>query len=137
LIDPRMCRSCGATHDLTRWRECDEWDKPTMAIVVLCRKCSKRLIDKHPRLYLELALHEPFPGTMQICVDCPARSGLGCMSRLAKHNGGPGMKITGPMPTVAFICCSPRSKSGTVKLYPGEATDCVGKQDTFRPRLVE
>lgn len=137
LIDPRMCRACGGTRELRRWRECDEWDKPTMAVVVLCSRCSVKLIDRHPRLYIQLAPHEPFPGVMEICVDCPDRDGVTCKSPIAKHNGGSGMRITHPAPTTVFIDVSPRRNSGMVKLYPGAVTACAGKQDTLRPRLVD
>jgi hypothetical protein len=137
LIDPRMCRGCGGTRELRRWRECDPFDRPTMVVVVLCKFCSRKLIDRHPRLYIELAPHEPFPGVMQICVDCPRRNGVSCTSPLAKHNGGTGMRMEGPRPTVAFIDCTPRSKSGMVKLYTAEATGCAGKQESLRPQLVE
>lgn len=136
LIDPRMCRSCGGTRELQRWRECDEWDKPTMAVVVLCKYCSKKLIDRHPRLYIAIAPHEPFPGVMQICVDCPRRSGVSCSSPLAKHNGGEGMRIDGPRPTIAIVCGG-RGSGGPVRLYTGEPTGCAGKQAAFAPASGE
>lgn len=107
---PNACQSCGAleqtdllgvpetapvTH-LTRWRECDEWDKPTLTIVVLCRRCSDRLIEKHARMYIPLELFRPFPGVMELCVDCIHRNGTSCQAPAAKHNGGRGLKITSP-----------------------------------------
>ena len=140
LIDPRMCRSCGSLSELTRWRECDENDRPTMAVVVLCQRCSKKVIDRHPRLYIELQPHEPFPGVMEICVDCPARDGVSCTSLLAKHNGGPGMAITGVRASRGILCSGRHKGHGgcmDVRIYYGSATDCAGKQEILRLRLVD
>lgn len=137
LIDPRMCRGCGGTRELQRWRECNPFDKPTMVVVVLCKYCSRKLIDRHPRLYIPIAHHEPFPGVMQICIDCPCRSGVSCNSLLAKHNGGTGMRIDGSRPTIALVCGGRRGFSGAVKLYASEPTGCAGKQEALHPEPSE
>lgn len=103
-----------------------------MAVVVLCGRCADKLIEKHPRLYTPLSPHEPFPGVMRICIDCPRRSGVSCTSPLAKHNGGSGMRIEGPRPSVAhFNFGGGRGK--WAKMYTSEPTGCAGKQQALAP----
>jgi len=136
LIDPRMCRGCGGTRELHRWRECAPFDKPTMVVVVLCKYCSRKLIDRHPRLYIPLSPHQPFPGVMQICVDCPRRSGVSCNSLLAKHNGGTGMRIEGPAPTAAHLYFG-GGRGKFMKMYTGEVTSCAGKLEALHPEPSE
>lgn len=142
---PNHCQSCGEHESadplktllntsgrivpFTRWRECDEWDKPTMTIVILCPKCSKKLIDPHPRLYVPLELFQPFPGVMDICATCSFRSGVTCHSPIAKHNGGTGMKIEAPEPVVAHVNRG-RGRSGFIKLYSVAPTGCAGRRET-------
>jgi hypothetical protein len=115
-----------------RWLEYDEWDRlPTKpAIVVLCGRCSSLLIDSHPRLYHELEPHAPFPGAMAICVGCGQRSGVSCMSPLAKVNGGPGVEIKYALaPTHAHVCGSRRGGgrfSEWRSVYYGPPTSCSG-----------
>lgn len=143
---PHICQSCGATEEdssttyeqllksrgaivpFQRWKECDEWDKPTATVVILCPKCSKKLIDPHPRLYIPLSLFEPFPGVMELCVGCRLRDRVACMSPLAKHNGGPGMKIDFPEPVVAHLNRGAGGRSGFEKLYTKEPTACAGRE---------
>jgi hypothetical protein len=138
--DPQQCQACGTADRLSRWRECDAFDKPTMVVVVLCDRCSKKLIDPHPRLYLQLQEHEPFPGVMEICVDCPMRKGVSCYSPLAKHNGGTGMRIDGARGIGGFFCGGRgRGHAGCHhhKIFTASASECAGKQDALRPRLVD
>lgn len=128
-VHPHVCQSCGAEglgldgdHEaLTRWRECDAWDKPTMRVVVLCLRCSKKLIDKHPRLYISLQQAEPFPGSMEICVPCKHRDGVSCKCPIAKHNGGSGMRIDGGRAISAFLC-----PGGLSRMWTSPPTDCWG-----------
>lgn len=111
-----------------------------MIVVVLCARCSKKLIEPHARLYIQLQEHEPFPGVMEICVDCPMRKGVSCYSPLAKHNGGTGMRIDGVRASGGIFCGSRgRGHRGCqhARFYHGSATSCAGKQDSLRPRLVE
>lgn len=130
---PEECQSCGAHGELTRWRECDEWDKPTAVAVVLCAKCSRKLIEAHPRLYHQLQEHQPFPGVMELCLDCPMRDGVGCKSPLAKLNGGPGMQIDAHG-FGGFFCGGPNS--GYHILYQRAPSKCAGKEAAMRPQLV-
>jgi hypothetical protein len=130
---PEECQSCGAHEGVedwfTRWRECDELDKPTMAVVVLCSRCSKKLIEAHPRLYVPLGKFEPFPGVMELCVDCRLRDGVSCRSPLAKHNGGPGMKVAALEPTKAYLNFG-GGRGQFVKMYRSEPTSCAGREAT-------
>lgn len=130
---PDICQSCGGSDHLTAWRECDEWDKPTAVAVVLCAKCSKKLIDPHPRLYVQLQEHQPFPGVMELCLDCPMREGVSCKSPLAKHNGGPGMQIDAHG-FGGFFCGG--KGSGFQTLFTRAPSACAGKEAAFQPRLV-
>lgn len=127
---PDVCQSCGSSDELVRWRECDEWDQPTMAVVVLCAKCSRKLIEKHPRMYHRLQEFEPFPGSMTLCMDCPMREGVSCKSPIAKHNGGAGMRIDG-VGSAGFFC-----PGGYKVFWHGEAKACTGKEAAFTPHLV-
>lgn len=124
------CQSCGiaGTAGLQRWRECDEWDKPTRSIVVLCDRCTKKLINAHPRLYVQLDLNEPAPGCMPLCVGCIHRDGNDCTHADLKANGGEGLTLTFPHPTVMFITCTPRRFGGNHRIYPGPVSACKGRR---------
>jgi hypothetical protein len=124
-VGPDRCHQCGDTGEIARWLEHDECDQPVAVIICLCRKCSERIIEPHPRLYRELDPSEPFPGAMGVCLDCPARDGVVCCSPLAQINGGPGL-VYEPMPSRAHVCRSPRSKSGWM-WFGGQPTKCSGK----------
>ena len=116
---PNACQGCSTCIDvrpiaeLIRWVECDDNDRETRTVVVLCQKCSDERIEKHPRLYREMSQVEPFPGAMPICMHCTHRSGLECTSEEAAINGGPGLAYE-PMPSRVHLCRVPRSKSGWV-----------------------
>lgn len=132
---PNVCQSCGLqTFDLDspllhRWEECDERDRKTGVIVVLCKRCAERIVEPHPRLYSCLATTEPFPGSNGICVDCPHRSGTRCSHPLAKANGGPGVMLTVTKPIRAHVQRSPRRLSGFVTLWPKPPSDCKQKHE--------
>jgi hypothetical protein len=127
---PARCQSCGipGTRDLRRWRECDPEDLPTAVVVVLCGPCEKRLIEPHPRLYIQLQMNEPAPGCMGICCHCINRRGTACGHYRAKANGGPGVELTYPQPTAMHVCRSPRRLSGIVTIWPGKVTACDGRE---------
>lgn len=103
---PLVCQSCGGSNvggfgnglmrlTLSRWQECDHNDRPENKVLVLCDKCSKRIIEPHPRLYHQLHANQPWPGCMAICVNCRLREGVTCKSPDAKANGGSGVLIGG------------------------------------------
>ena len=105
---PDQCRNCGAVRHaaipFTRWRECDEWDKPLVpaVFVILCASCARKLIEAHPRLYIEVPWSEPVPGQLRICADCPLRQGLVCAA--AQFYGGAGVMFQyDRAPTVMFV----------------------------------
>src|SRR5260370_29765868 len=71
---PDACWSCGARAcdvpddpehgrvHLSWWLECDEWDKATTALVILCDECSKRIVGPHPRPYRHIVTSTMRPG---------------------------------------------------------------------------
>jgi hypothetical protein len=134
---PESCKNCGqgiATGledtDLLRWQECDENDKTTSVVVILCRACSDKLIEPHPRLYSELPEMGPFPGIMPMCVACKLRKGITCTSPLLTANGGPGMHIRGPQPDRGFWDGTKNGKrvGGMFVRYPHHPRECEGRE---------
>jgi hypothetical protein len=102
-VDMMSCQNCGKECDIERWEECDSADQPTKVVIVICDECSDAIIEKHPRLYRRLHCYEPMPGSMACCLNCMERKGLTCSHPALKRNGGDGLMIAYPMPTVAFI----------------------------------
>lgn len=102
-IDMMSCQRCHKECDLERWEEHDDNDQPTGVVICICDDCSKEIIEKHPRLYRELHTFEPHPGSMVCCRECPFRNGLLCNHPALKANGGNGLVIKYPEPTVAHI----------------------------------
>lgn len=97
------CQRCGDRELVQIWQEHDEADRPEPVYVALCKQCSEKIIDPHPRLYARLDCYEPLPGTMHTCTDCTLRKGLTCTSPLLMANGGAGLPVRSPQPTVMFI----------------------------------
>lgn len=132
-IAPDRCRACGAPHvaavPLARWVECDAWDRPTTTVVVLCRRCSDRLIEPHARLYHPLGKREPHAGAMSVCLQCAHRAGTSCRSPLAKFNGGPGLDYgwkDGKRPETVVAYCRPGG-CRRITLWPGRVETCSGR----------
>src|SRR3990167_1937811 len=131
------CQNCGTQVERPkRWRECDDEDKPRATVVVLCTPCSNRLINPHPRLYMDMPEDQPVPGAMVICGACNFRDGLTCKHPDLTYNGGLGLKITYPQPVMYHACG--RSKSGkrtgwSGVMYQGPPTDCAG----LKPAIVK
>jgi hypothetical protein len=131
---PEVCRACGALAEpggpgadgwtpLTRWRECDDFDRPTRTVVVLCKACAGKIVEPHPRLYIEIPWLAPYPGTVPLCVPCPHRNGTHCP--MAAFNGGPGVELIGPAPSHVHLYRRGKGAvSGWVDLYPGWPTRC-------------
>lgn len=140
--EPGRCNACGLEGNdqvaaggpmglaltLTVWREHDRFDKPEARYVVLCRKCSDKLIEPHPRLYAPLPRFAPAPGAMGLCSDCRHRDGCRCTCPAASANGGEGIEIYGPKPARVHVCRSPRRLSGWELWYRGPSTMCTGKE---------
>ena len=125
---PAVCQSCGGDAELARWREHDEGDRPTSVMVVLCKKCANRLIEKHPRLYAELYPNDPHPGCMAICLDCRHRDGTRCAHPDAKANGGTGVMLSIATPHKVHLCRSPRRLSGWTTIWRSPASACRQKE---------
>lgn len=148
--EPNRCASCGArdeppivpadADDLTRrrayalhkwkldiWREHDEADMPEHRYVVLCRDCSDKIIEPHPRLYARVGIHYPACGAMMICLDCKHRDGTRCTSPQLISNGGPGVTIFGPKPSDVHFNRGRTGRSGWEKVYTLPPDRCDGK----------
>lgn len=98
-----LCQSCGSEQDIRAWQEHDDWDRPEVKVVFLCKACSDRLISPHPRLYRRVEAGEPFPGAMPCCEACIHAKATACGSPLLKANGGSGLKLSFPPPTSVHI----------------------------------
>lgn len=131
-IGPADCRSCGASADaagavtLDRWLEADDADRfnDRSPVVVLCRPCSNRLIEPHPRLYHRMPPTWPRAGSMSICLDCKHLSGVSCLHPRAKANGGPGVQLTIRQPVSCFVD------------YRGKRGERRGRQETHYPEAA-
>ncbi len=128
--DPRRCQSCGHDCDLTRWLEHDERDQPTAVVVVLCRPCSDRIIEPHPRLYAALDEYAPHSGSMALCRECSRRSGVSCTHPDLKANGGAGLNITMRRPDTAFVSgrgAGGRRTGWVHRIYHAPPSACAGR----------
>ena len=125
------CQACDFCDDddgtLVRpWLEHDERDKPTAVVVMLCKTCSDKIIEPHPRLYREVEPMEPFPGQLRLCQGCKHQAALVCTRSLL--SGGPGVHLVFLKPLDVHLCRSPRSKSGWIKVWQGPVISCDSKE---------
>lgn len=125
------CQRCSGTVELARWMECDDKDQPDHRLLVLCRQCSDKIIEPHPRLYHELHGWHPWPGAMAVCRDCALRTGVRCGHSKAQQNGGNGVELTYPEPVVMFMDGSDpetgRRWGRKEVRWLGPVTACAGK----------
>ncbi|HYG36368.1 MAG TPA: hypothetical protein VEC99_16360 [Clostridia bacterium] len=128
-VHPHVCQCCGEAlrlgkgeRNLTRWQEHDHQDKPEFRVVALCKTCENRLIEKHPRLYRSLQDNEPWPGCMDLCLDCRYREGVSCRHVDAKANGGKGVAISIARPISAMV--DGEKYSGPIHLWQEPAKAC-------------
>ena len=125
---PRRCQQCGEScSPPTWWEECDEEDRPSGVLVILCAGCAQRLIESHPRLYHRLDWPAPRPGAMDICAECRHRQELSCRHPDLRANGGAGLSISVPRPMTAMLCFG-GGRGRTARLYPHEPRECVGRE---------
>ena len=151
-IHPGFCQSCGTRGRLDppygegpnglaleAWRECDSRDKPTDTIVVLCKKCSKHLIEPHELLYVYLRPFEPRPGSMPTCIDCIHRENLRCKHPDLTANGGEGLGLTYPRPANALVRLSrPKangSRTSCLQVFVAPV-ECTGKVEECVPSAI-
>lgn len=133
-VNMGTCQRCADTKNLiARWREHDETDRPSNAVIILCKPCSDAIIEPHPRLYSKMDGFEPWPGTMPICVGCKHHDGaIKCRSPKLLENGGTGLKMTYPTPSTGFIDRrNPKTgkrEGGRFINYRGPVTECEGKE---------
>lgn len=128
---PQRCQSCGGDEDndpddtigaMQYWIEHDDQDKPTRTLIILCNRCAKVLIERHPRLYAQIDRWQPHPGKELICIACKHRDGIICKE--ATFNGGPGVHLMFPTPDKVHICRSPRRLSGWHTFWRGPVSHC-------------
>jgi hypothetical protein len=100
---PILCGNCESSDGTSLWIEHDNKDAPQRIFICLCRDCSDRLIEAHPRLYSAAPVNAPLPGAMALCNDCSHRKGLSCSSREAKFNGGTGLTVTAAKPMICHM----------------------------------
>jgi hypothetical protein len=89
------------------WQECDEKDEPEEStFIIACRsKACDRIIDAHPRLYIEVPWAGNAPGQFMLaCSDCEKRQGFKCTDPRAKTNGGDGLSCRIVHPLTGIIC---------------------------------
>lgn len=132
---PYICQWCGTwgarDKDIRGWQEHDHNDQPEYKIVFLCTKCSKELIEPHVRLYRQIPVNEPVPGSMEICDGCKWQKEIYCTNPAAKVNGGPGINYDIPAPSVAFYDGRGKDgkRTGWRELHYSEpAKGCSGKE---------
>jgi hypothetical protein len=123
---PTVCQSCGSNNGMVVWQECDDADKPQSIYVPLCGTCSTLLIEPHPRLYRATDHWEPRPGAMPLCIICKNRDGNRCTHPDLKANGGQGLKLTYPKPTVAIVCGRGRGCRSHFTFH-GPVSACAGQ----------
>jgi len=133
-VSPLVCQSCGTDDPrgwMEYWREHDEKDQPTRVIITLCNECSQRIIEPHPRLYSRLERHKPQPGIMELCHDCTHRQCNYCTFPGLKENGGMGMVVHFPRPSLMFLdgVRNGRKVGWQEMHYPGPATYCEGRRE--------
>lgn len=129
---PEQCQACGVSASdevkLTRWREHDEDDIPEDVIIVLCKKCEKKLIKRHPRFYDFLLEHQPCLGCMPVCVACKFRDGVKCLHPDSKANKGPGVLLRFPQPTAPVHLNFGGGKGGWMRVYRGPV-ECTRREE--------
>jgi hypothetical protein len=133
--DPRRCQSCGTAHSkrnpLERWIECDAYDRrqPNAPRVVLCSACAKRLIDPHPRLYLQAITFAAIEGCMGVCVECRYRDGTSCTNPRTADNGGGGLDFGWEKPPARVHLYYGGKRGGRwTTLYSGPVLSCSGRE---------
>ncbi len=111
------------------WQEHDSRDEPEPIAVMLCTRCSARLIDPHPRLYSRIPPNAPFAGIMELCVDCRFRDGVRCTHPDLKANRGTGLVVDADPGTRAHVNLG--GGQGTfLTIYREPPRACAGRQES-------
>jgi hypothetical protein len=133
LLWPHCCQRCGVVHangNLRVWQEHDDNDQRELTFVILCPKCSDKLIEPHPRLYRGLSRHEPAPGIMAICQGCRHAAGGSCLSPLSSARGGPGLRFPAADGTVHidYTDSRGRRRGRWERFWSKEPERCDGRE---------
>ena len=152
-LPPRKSPPGGYLYELDRprsdtpnaaWQECGQrakTDPPEDIYVVICSECNQEgttkngnpkrgIVGRHKRFYHQLGTDAPIPGTMHLCVGCAWRDGTHCSHPDKKPNGGEGLLVEFPKPTVQHFTCTPRSMNGYYHFYK-PATRCAGREEEY------
>ncbi len=110
----KRCQICGYESkyddicEFRMWVECDDNDNlEEDNIIVLSKNCNcVKLLENHPRLYMEVPWAGDKPGRfMLICDDCSYRNNGKCSHSDLKENGGTGLEVTyRSSPILARVC---------------------------------
>jgi len=103
------------------WQEHDGRDEPEPIAVMLCTTCSKRLISLHPRVYSSIPRNAPFPGIMDLCIDCRFRAGVTCTHPDRVSNGDEGLQIDAAPGMWAHARTAVGGRTLTLYAYPPRA----------------
>ena len=103
------------------WQEHDSHDEPEPIAVMLCTSCSDRLITPHPRVYSGIPRRAPFPGIMDLCIDCRFRAGVTCTHPDRVSNGGEGLQIDAAPGMWAHARTAVGGRTLTLYAYPPRA----------------
>jgi hypothetical protein len=111
--------------------ECDDKDITEEGnIIVVCKsKDCNKLIDNHPRLYIQVPWGLGKPGHLMLagCSDCKYRDNGSCTHPNLIANGGNGLEISYNKPIMNVHLSFSDGSGGWHKL--GEVfTDCKGKE---------
>jgi hypothetical protein len=130
---PGTCQSCGAMQlgdlvEFHRWIECDEWERPTGVVVILCLRCTQDLIPEHPRLYQSIDKWSPHCGTMALCSLCKYRKDLDCTHPDLKKNGGAGLRVDVNNPTRVHLNYG-GGRGRFAWMFDGPPKACAGREE--------
>jgi hypothetical protein len=111
------------------WQEHDSRDEPEPIAVMLCTRCSARLINPHPRLYNRIPPNAPFAGIMELCVDCRFRDGVRCTHPDLKANGGTGLVVDADQGARAHVNLG-GGRGAFLTIYREPPRACVGRRES-------
>lgn len=133
----KRCQLCGyvsKNDDICAFRmlnECDDKDIPEEGnvIVVCTSKLCNKIIDDHPRLYVQVPWGKGKPGYFMLagCSDCKYRDNASCTHPDLISNGGRGLQVMYSKPIFDVHVSFSNGKGGRHTI--GDVfTDCKGRE---------